>query len=211
MTYRELLELYKTGELELEQRKKVEKDIERQEAISDYLYEQEDIPELNDIFEEKAAAEKNIKSGNNELHLSLANINYINKENKKFALALKDINNDPWELIKQDVQLDDIVSGEVVRIIEKGAIVKIREGVDAFLPISELSEERVIKVSSVVNIGDTVNAMVIEFKPKNRRMVLSIKEANREPEEDYSEYLETEDSLGSLGELFKDKFKNLQK
>ena len=37
MTYRELLELYKTGELELEQRKKVEKDIERQEAISDYL------------------------------------------------------------------------------------------------------------------------------------------------------------------------------
>ena len=43
MTYRELLELYKTGELELEQRKKVEKDIERQEAISDYLYEQEDI------------------------------------------------------------------------------------------------------------------------------------------------------------------------
>ena len=51
MTYRELLELYKTGELELEQRKKVEKDIERQEAISDYLYEQEDIPELNDIFE----------------------------------------------------------------------------------------------------------------------------------------------------------------
>ena len=63
MTYRELLELYKTGELELEQRKKVEKDIERQEAISDYLYEQEDIPELNDIFEEKAAAEKNNKNG----------------------------------------------------------------------------------------------------------------------------------------------------
>ena len=99
----------------------------------------------------------------------------------------------------------------VVRIIEKGAIVKIREGVDAFLPISELSEERVIKVSSVVNIGDIVEAMVIEFKPKNRRMVLSIKEANREPEEDYSEFLKTEDSLGSLGELFKDKFKNLQK
>lgn len=61
MTYRELLELYKAGELELEQRKKVEKDIERQEAISDYLYEQEDIPELNDIFEEKTATKKNNK------------------------------------------------------------------------------------------------------------------------------------------------------
>ena len=37
MTYRELLELYKAGELELEQRKRIEKDIEKQEAISDYL------------------------------------------------------------------------------------------------------------------------------------------------------------------------------
>ena len=46
MTYRELLELYKAGELELEQRKRIEKDIEKQEAISDYLYEQEGIPSL---------------------------------------------------------------------------------------------------------------------------------------------------------------------
>ena len=77
--------------------------------------------------------------------------------------------------------------------------------------MSELSEERVMKVTSVVNIGDEVSAMIIEFKPKNRRMVLSIKEANREPEEDYSEFLEVEESLGSLGDLFKDKFKQLQK
>ena len=50
MTYRELLELYKAGELELEQRKRIEKDIEKQEAISDYLYEQEGIPGLEDVF-----------------------------------------------------------------------------------------------------------------------------------------------------------------
>ena len=53
MTYRELLELYKAGELELEQRKRIEKDIEKQEAISDYLYEQEGIPGLEDVFKEE--------------------------------------------------------------------------------------------------------------------------------------------------------------
>lgn len=53
MTYRELLELYKAGELELEQRKRIEKDIEKQEAISDYLYEQEGIPGLEDVFAEE--------------------------------------------------------------------------------------------------------------------------------------------------------------
>ena len=52
--------------------------------------------------------------------------------------------------------------------------------------------------------------MVLDFNPKNRRMLVSIKEANREPEEDYSEFLEVEDSLGSLGDLFKDKFKGLK-
>ena len=79
MTYRELLELYKTGELELEQRKKVEKDIERQEAISDYLYEQEDIPELNDIFEEKAAAEKNNKRNDDIEDIDTKFIEMVNR------------------------------------------------------------------------------------------------------------------------------------
>ncbi len=135
----------------------------------------------------------------------------INKEDKKFALALKDINNDPWEIIKNEISINSLVTGEVIRIIEKGAFIKIREGVDAFLPLSEVSEERVGKISNIINVGDTITTMVIDFKPKNRRLVVSLKEANREPEEDYSEFLQTEDSLGSLGDLFKDKFKNLTK
>lgn len=133
----------------------------------------------------------------------------VDRETKRIALALKDINNDPWDLIAKEVQLDDIVTGKVVRIIERGAFVEIAEGVEAYLPISELSEERVVKVTNIVNVGDEVNAMVINFKPKDKRMMLSIKEANREPEEDYTEFLEVEDSLGTLGDLFKDKFKNL--
>lgn len=135
----------------------------------------------------------------------------IDKENKKFSVALKDINNDPWEKIKEEVSLNSLVSGEVVRIIEKGAFIRIKEGIEAFLPISELSEERVFKVANVLNIGDIINVLVIEFNPKNRRMVVSLKEANKEPEEDYSEYLEVNESLGSLGDLFKDKFKNLKR
>lgn len=135
----------------------------------------------------------------------------VDAETKKIALALKDINNDPWDLIRDEIKLDDIVTGKIVRTIEKAAFVQIREGVEAFLPISELSEERVMKVTNVVNVGDEVNVMVIDFKPRNKRMVVSIKEATREPEEDITEFLEVEDSLGTLGELFKEKFKNLQK
>ena len=168
----------------------------------------EGLVHLNNLSWERVESVEDMLSEGQEVEVYVLD---ADKETKKLALALKDINNDPWEIISKEVALDDIVTGKVVRIIEKGAIVELREGVQAFLPISELSEDRVMKVTSVVNIGDEVSAMIIEFKPKNRRMVLSIKEANREPEEDYSEFLEVEESLGSLGDLFKDKFKNLQK
>ena len=133
-----------------------------------------------------------------------------NKETNKLALALKDINNDPWKLIAEEVNIDDIITGKVVRMIEKGAFLEIREGVEAYLPISELSDERVSRMTNVVNIGDEVKVKVLNFKPKDKRMLVSIKEVNREPEEDISEYLEVEESLGSLGDLFKDKFKDLK-
>ena len=133
----------------------------------------------------------------------------IDQENRKFGLALKDINNDPWEIASEEISVGDIINVEVLRIIESGAFVKVRESVEAYLPISELSEDRVLKVQNVVNEGDEIKVKVIEFSYKNRRMKVSKVEAEREPEEDISEYLEVEDSLGSLGELFKDKFKDL--
>ncbi len=50
MTYRELIELYKTGQLQPEQKEKVQKDIERQEAISEYLFENEEVPDFEDAM-----------------------------------------------------------------------------------------------------------------------------------------------------------------
>ena len=134
----------------------------------------------------------------------------VDKENKKVGLAIKDINNDPWNSVKEDMQVGDIINVKVLKLIERGAFVEVKLGVEAFLPISELSEDRVMKVSNVVNIGDIIDVMIIELKPRDRRMVVSLKEATKEPEEDYSEFLEVEESLGSLGDLFKDKFKNLK-
>ena len=133
----------------------------------------------------------------------------IDEENRKFALALKDINNDPWKLAAQEISVGDVITVKVLRIIEKGAFVEVREAVEAYLPIGELSEDRVLKVENVVNIGDEVKVKVMNFDPKNNRMLVSKVEAEKEPEEDISEYLEVEDSLGSLGELLGDKLKDL--
>lgn len=134
----------------------------------------------------------------------------VDKENKRIGLAIKDINNDPWNSIKEEMQVGDIINVKVLKLIERGAFVEVKLGVEAFLPISELSEDRVMKVSNVVNVGDEIDVMIIDIKNKDKKMVVSLKEATKEPEEDYSEFLETEDSLGSIGELFKEKFKDLK-
>ena len=133
----------------------------------------------------------------------------VDKESGRIGLALKDINNDPWELIAKEVKVDDIITGKVVRIIDRGAFVEIKEGVEAFLPISHLKEDRVANVSSVVNPGDEVTVRVLTLDPSHKRMSVSIKDVNKEPEEDYSEFLNTEEELGStIGDLLKGKLNN---
>ena len=133
----------------------------------------------------------------------------VNKETQRIGLALKDINNDPWDLIAKEVNVDDVITGKVVRLIDRGAFVEIKEGVEAFLPISHLSENRVANVSSVVNPGDEITVRVLTFDPSHKRMSVSIKDVNKEPEEDYSEFLNTEEELGStIGDLLKGKLNN---
>ncbi len=96
-----------------------------------------------------------------------------------------------------------------MRIIEKGAFVQVKEGVEAYLPIGELSENRVNKVEDVVNIGDVVKAAIIKFNAENKRMMLSIKELTREPEEDISKYMSLgDDTIGNIGDVLKEKIES---
>ena len=128
----------------------------------------------------------------------------VNRENNRIALAVKDINNDPWKLIAQEVAVGDVITGKVVRTIERGAFVEIKEGVEAYLPISQLSENRVPTVNSVVNPGDEIEAKILNFHPEEKRMLISIKEVNAEPEEDYTQFMKPEESLGAtIGDAVK--------
>ena len=57
MTYRELLHLYKQGKLDTEKKKQVEAEIEKQDAISEFLYEEGEIPDFSDLVAELAGTD----------------------------------------------------------------------------------------------------------------------------------------------------------
>ena len=161
----------------------------------------EGLAHINNLAWKRVESVEDVVSEGQELDVYVLE---VNKENNRIALAVKDINNDPWQLIAKEVAVGDVITGKVVRTIDRGAFVEIKEGVEAYLPISQLSENRVPTVNSVVNPGDEIEAKILNFQPEEKRMLISIKEVNAEPEEDYTQFMKPEESLGAtIGDAIK--------
>jgi 4-hydroxy-3-methylbut-2-enyl diphosphate reductase len=105
----------------------------------------------------------------------------VDQEAGRISLGLKQILDDPWQSVAERHRPGDMVHGRVVRTVASGAFIRLGE-LDAFLPISELAEKRVAKVEDVVKPGDTVEAVVMEIRPEERRMTLSIRRMERDRE-----------------------------
>jgi 4-hydroxy-3-methylbut-2-enyl diphosphate reductase len=105
----------------------------------------------------------------------------VDREAGRISLGLKQILEDPWQSVTERIRSGDVVRGKVVRTVASGAFVRLGE-LDAFVPISELAEKRVGKVEDVVKPGDAVEALVMEIRPDERRMTLSIRRMERDRE-----------------------------
>ena len=105
----------------------------------------------------------------------------VDRETNRISLGLKQILEDPWQHVQERHHPGDLVRGKVVRTVASGAFVRLGD-LDAFLPLSELAERRVAKVEDVVKPGDTVEALVAEIRPDERRMTLSIRKMERDRE-----------------------------
>lgn len=95
----------------------------------------------------------------------------------KVALGLKQLKDSPWVQAAVNYPVGSIIQGKVVRITPFGAFVTLGDGVDGLVHISQLSEHRVNKVEEVLKVGDMVTAKVIQCKPEEKRISLSIREA----------------------------------
>ncbi|HBV89220.1 MAG TPA: bifunctional 4-hydroxy-3-methylbut-2-enyl diphosphate reductase/30S ribosomal protein S1 [Desulfosporosinus sp.] len=101
----------------------------------------------------------------------------LDQQTGKVSLGLKQLKESPWEKAAVNFSVGSIVNGKVVRITPFGAFVGLGEGVDGLVHISQLADHRVNKVEDVVKVGDMVSAKVIDCKPEEKRISLSIREA----------------------------------
>ena len=94
----------------------------------------------------------------------------------KLSLGLKQLKVSPWVEVAQKYPVGSLVTGVVVRIVSFGAFVGLADGVDGLVHISQLADHRINKVSEVLKVGDMVSAKVIECKPEDKRISLSMRE-----------------------------------
>ena len=121
----------------------------------------------------------------------------IDAENERFSLGIRQVTPDPWELAAQNHPVGSKIDGPITRVADFGVFVRIEEGVEGLIHVSQLSSERVEKPSSLFKAGDQVKAEVINVDPHERRIGLSIRALGQSEErEEMEAYLKKERDAG---------------
>ena len=100
----------------------------------------------------------------------------INKEERRIALGHKQVEANPWDAFENAYQVNTEATGKIVRLIDKGVIVTLPLGVDAFVPLNQLGKQNIKRAADHFKVGDDLPLKVIEFDKENKRIVLSVSE-----------------------------------
>lgn len=107
----------------------------------------------------------------------------IDPEQRRIALGHKQIQDNPWDYFESKYQIGFETEARIERIIEKGVIVELPDGVDGFVPVSQLSFAPVKVISEYFKVGDFLPLKVVEFDKESKKIVLSVVEALRNKEQ----------------------------
>ncbi len=136
----------------------------------------------SDLYKEGDAIEVFIKS--------------INQDEKRIALSIKMLTQDPWQADIENIKEGNIIDGTVERFLTFGAVVAITANVEGLVHVSEISDQRVNKPEDVLKIGQKVRVKVIKVDKKHKKVSLSITKACYDEEKaEYTPFLNTNPEL----------------
>lgn len=135
----------------------------------------------------------------------------FDRDKDKISLGYKQLMPHPWDNIEIKYPEGQVFEGKVARIASFGAFVELEPGVDGLVHISQISDKRIEKVEDVLSVGDQVQVKVLKVVPDEKRISLSIKEAQKKDElkepsagessDENSEFV-NEDMTVVLGDFF---------
>jgi small subunit ribosomal protein S1 len=130
----------------------------------------------------------------------------VDKENEKFTLGVKQLTDDPWNLVPSKYPTGSIIEGLVTNITDFGLFVEVEEGIEGLVHVSEISSKKIKDPSEMFKEGVTIQAKVIHVSADERRLGLSIKQLKEEEDKKKpKEFRSSGSSDGGgikLGDLF---------
>ena len=106
----------------------------------------------------------------------------VDVEKKKVSIGYKQLQPQPWELAAEKYAVGDVIHGKVVRIVPFGAFVEVEKGIDGLVHVSQICYERIETPSTVLSVGEEVDAKIVALDVEAKKMNLSIKAILPEPE-----------------------------
>lgn len=100
----------------------------------------------------------------------------------RVSLGRRQILPDPWREIEKMYRIGDTIHGQVTRIVPFGAFVQVEGGIEGIIPNSEMSSRRGVKAGDLIHQGMDVEVKIIDLRPEERKMTLSLRQARQEEE-----------------------------
>ena len=101
----------------------------------------------------------------------------VDRERGRVGLSIRRLQPDPWESVAGRYQVGQIVEGVVTHVVDFGAFVRVEDGLEGLVHVSELAGRSVLHPRNVVGVGDTVRVRVLNIDSQHRRMGLSLRQA----------------------------------
>ena len=133
----------------------------------------------------------------------------IEKENERFSLGIKQLQDDPWASVAERYKVGTEITGTVTNLTDFGIFVELEEGIEGLVHVSEISKEKIKTPTEKFKIGDVISARVMNINSDERRIGLSIKRLEIEDEQNLlSEYVNNMgQATSTFGEILRE---NLQ-
>jgi small subunit ribosomal protein S1 len=133
----------------------------------------------------------------------------IEKDNERFSLGIKQLQNDPWATVSERYEVGKEITGTITNLTDFGIFVELEEGIEGLVHVSEISKEKIKTPMEKFKIGDVITARVMNINSDERRIGLSIKRMEIEDEQNLlSEYVNNMGpATSSFGEILRE---NLQ-
>jgi small subunit ribosomal protein S1 len=130
----------------------------------------------------EAALKREVKKGQ-EIEVKIIN---VDRENKKIALSVKKMLSNPWDEAFRHYTPGTVVKGIVQNLMPFGAFVKLPEGIEGLVHISDFSWTTKVKhPEDVIKKGDEVDVVILEVNPQNEKISLSLKHTKPDPYKKY--------------------------